>query len=96
MTKNYKFDILAIIIASLTLVTTTAWNNFIQTSIKYYFPEENNSLSAQLLYNTILTISVAVIIYYIANYSQPIQDTIKQWIEKIKDINVWTMPHLAM
>jgi hypothetical protein len=81
-----NFDIGTIIIATLTLITTSSWNTLIQNTLKYYFPNSDQNLTAQTLYTIILTFSASILVYYILNYSHYIKDLFLTLSEKVKTI----------
>jgi len=54
------------ILAALGLVAGLAWNDAIKACIEYFFPQDQNSLKAKLIYALIITSIVAVISFYFA------------------------------
>lgn len=69
-----KFDIIAIITASISLVVVQSWNTVIKDALNYYIPDKHQSITAEVLYTLILTFFLAVVVYYMQNYSKPIQN----------------------
>jgi hypothetical protein len=49
------------IVTSLGLVVGLAWNDAISTVIKYFFPIDNNTMVAKIIYASILTIIIVLI-----------------------------------
>lgn len=79
-----SFDVVAIIAASLTLITTSAWNSLLQNIINKNFPDKDQSITAQTLYTIILTFCVGILIYYLTNYRDSIKNLISSFTSKFK------------
>ena len=69
-------DILVIVSASLTLITTTAWNSLLQDTINYTFPDKNKSITVETLYTITLTFCVSILLYYLINYGKQLTSKI--------------------
>lgn len=54
------------VLAALGLVAGLAWNDAIKAGIEYFFPQDQNSLRAKLVYALAITIVVAVVSFYLA------------------------------
>jgi cadmium resistance protein CadD (predicted permease) len=54
------------VVAALGLVAGLAWNDTIKAFIEYFFPQDQNSLRAKLVYAVVITIVVAVASFYLA------------------------------
>lgn len=84
--ETKELDILALIAASLGLIVSYAWNNLIQNTINYYFPEKDKSLIAQTLYTITLSFLAYIIIYYIIKYNKILKGIPETFINlKIKN-----------
>jgi len=54
------------IVTALGLVAGLAWNDAVKALIEYFFPAEQNSLQAKLIYAVLITIVVVLASVYLA------------------------------
>lgn len=78
-----RFDVIAIVIASLTLIVTQSWNTLIKDTIDYYVPDQNKSITAKALYTVSMTFVVGVFVYYITNYSGYLKKVSERILDKL-------------
>lgn len=74
-TNNIRSRVPLIMIASLTLIATLAWNEAFKSLIDQYVPEEyrsTNNAWLKVLYAFILTLTIVVIISMILHFSNGI------------------------
>ncbi len=64
--REIKKKILTYILGALGLVAALAWNDAIKGLIEYFYPQENNTVAAKLVYALIITI-VVILSSLIAN-----------------------------
>lgn len=58
------------ILAALGLVAGLAWNDTIKSAIEYFFPQDQNSLKAKLIYAIIITLIVVILSFYLARVAK--------------------------
>ncbi len=58
--KEIKDKMLTYILGALGLVAALAWNDAIKGLIEYFYPQENNTVTAKLLYAFIVTVVVVL------------------------------------
>jgi hypothetical protein len=63
--KTLKKRMFTYIAAGLGLVAGLAWNDAIRSTIDYLVPDTGNTVLAKILYATILTIVVGLILLYV-------------------------------
>ncbi len=56
------------ILAALGLVAGLAWNNAVMALIKAVFPGTGSGVLAQFIYAVVLTVIVAIAVYYISKF----------------------------
>lgn len=80
-----NFDILTIATASITLVVTSTWNSLFIDLINNYFPrdENNKAITAEILYATILTFTLGMVVYLIKTYGHTINEKFTEFFSKI-------------
>ena len=63
--KEFQQNIVVNVVTALGVVAALAWNDAIQGVIKYYFPFDNSSVGAKLLYAMIVTTGVVLVTVYL-------------------------------
>lgn len=58
------------ILAALGLIAGLAWNDAIKFAIEYFFPQDQNSLKAKLVYALIITLIVVILSFYLARVAK--------------------------
>lgn len=58
------------ITAGLGLVAGLAWNDAIKSAIEYFFPQDQNSLKAKLIYALIITLIVVILSFYLTRVAK--------------------------
>jgi cadmium resistance protein CadD (predicted permease) len=72
------------VVAALGLVAGLAWNDAIKAFIEYFFPQDQNSLRAKLVYAVVITIVVAVASFYLAQLERKEEKKVAEEIKKAK------------
>lgn len=62
-TKVVKQQIVGYIVAALSLVAGLAWNDAVKATIEYFFPANNHTFWAKIMYAILISIIVVVISY---------------------------------
>lgn len=77
---SQKFDIAALLTASVVFFISNRWNILIQHTINYYFPDTDNSLTAELIYTLSLTLLSVIILNYVLKIYKPIQTQLNNYL----------------
>ncbi len=72
------------IVAALGLVAGLAWNDAIKSLIEYFFPQDQNSLKAKLVYAIFITLIVAVLSFYLSQLEKKEEKKAEEEIKKGK------------
>jgi hypothetical protein len=72
------------IVAALGLVAGLAWNDAIKALIEYFFPQDQNSLKAKLVYAVFITLIVAVLSFYLSQLEKKEEKKVEAEIKKGK------------
>lgn len=70
------------IVAALGLVAGLAWNDAIKAFIDYFFPQDQNSLRAKLVYAVMITLIVVVASFYLARLEKKEEKKAESEIKK--------------
>jgi uncharacterized membrane protein YcjF (UPF0283 family) len=72
------------IVAALGLVAGLAWNDAIKAFIDYFFPQDQNSLRAKLVYAVIITLIVVVSSFYLARLEKKEEKKAEAEVKNLK------------
>ncbi|MEI6587386.1 MAG: DUF5654 family protein [Candidatus Moraniibacteriota bacterium] len=70
------------IVGALGLVAGLAWNDAIKSFIEYFFPQDQNSLKAKLVYALVITFVVAVASFYLMRLEKKEEKKVEGEIKK--------------
>lgn len=65
------------VVAALGLVAGLAWNDAIKSAIEYFFPQDQNSLKAKIIYALIITLIVVILSFYLVRVAKKEEKKVK-------------------
>lgn len=66
--ENFSIMSFTYVITGLGVVAALAWNDAIQSLIKFYFPFDQSSVWAKVLYAVIITAAIVVLTVYLTRW----------------------------
>jgi hypothetical protein len=80
--SEQRYDFIHLVVSSLIVVVSLAWNTLVNDLIDYYSPKDKHNLSIKMIYTVLLTLVVGIIATQLSKIKTPIESFFARIISK--------------